>query len=341
MRLLDTKHQRAALLISLLGLALVIALLPFATGLIGIPVLYVIFAPVYKVLAPKIRPQGAAVVTVALALGVLLVLAVILTLVVVNQAPDIARGISQSPLVAKVSNISVGGYRLNPKLASMSEGIIGWLGNSAIGLIGTATRLSLNLTISLFGLFYLLLRGDETWNVVGPYIPFSTENSELLAVRFRLVTTSTVIGTGLTALVQGIMVGVAFAVVGLSHAMFWGVVTVILSILPVVGSGLVWLPGVLVLVLQENYVRAIGLALWGVIVVANVDNVIRPMVFRRYAQIHPLVTLVGAFAGIRYFGLLGLLVGPLALSYFFELIRMYREEYLRPRTRPPVDRRSA
>jgi predicted PurR-regulated permease PerM len=86
-------------------------------------------------------------------------------------------------------------------------------------------------------------------------------------------------------------------------------------------------------------VAGIGLGIWGAVVVANVDNIIRPIVFRRYAQIHPLVTLVGAFAGIRYFGLLGLLVGPLALSYFFELIRMYREEYLRPRIRQPVDRR--
>jgi predicted PurR-regulated permease PerM len=68
--------------------------------------------------------------------------------------------------------------------------------------------------------------------------------------------------------------------------------------------------------------------------------VIRPIVFRRYAQIHPLVTLVGAFAGIRYFGLLGLMVGPLALSYFFELIRMYREEYIRPRRRSGDERRA-
>jgi len=339
MRLLDTKHQRAALVISLLGLALLIALVPFATGLIGIPVLYVIFSPVYRTLEPRIRPQAAAAVTVGLALSIVLGLALVLTLVLVNQAPDIARELAQSPLLSKISTISVGGYRLSPRLASVSEGIVSWLGTSAIGLIGTATRLSLNLTISLFGLFYLLLRGEETWAAVEPYIPFSTENSELLQVRFRLVTTSTIVGTGLTALVQGVLVAIAFWVVGLSHPTFWGVVTVILSILPVVGSGLVWLPGVLVLLLQEKYVGAIGLAIWGVIVVANVDNVIRPIVFRRYAQIHPLVTLVGAFAGIRYFGLLGLLVGPLALSYFFELIRMYREEYLRPRGRHPVDRR--
>jgi predicted PurR-regulated permease PerM len=82
------------------------------------------------------------------------------------------------------------------------------------------------------------------------------------------------------------------------------------------------------LALEGQYGRAIGLALWGIIIVGNVDNVIRPLVFRRWAQIHPYITILGAFAGIQYFGLLGLLIGPLAISYFFELIRMYRAEYL-------------
>lgn len=341
MRLLDTKHQRAAFLILLLGVAITIALMPFVTGLIGIPVLYVIFHPVYRALAPRVRPQAAAAITVALALLVVLTLGMTLTLVLVNQAPGIAKGIVESPLLARLSEIRIGGYALGPQLAGMSEGIATWLGTTALGLIGTATRLSLNLTIALFGLFYLLMRGQETWETLEPYIPFSRDNSELLKVRFRLVTNSTIIGTGLTAIIQGVLVGFGFWAVGLPNPMFWGVVTVILSILPVVGSGLVWLPGVAVLLLQEYYVRGIGLALWGAIVVANVDNIIRPIVFRRFAKIHPLVTLVGAFAGIRYFGLLGLLVGPLALSYFFELIRMYREEYLRPRIRQPIDRRQS
>jgi predicted PurR-regulated permease PerM len=70
------------------------------------------------------------------------------------------------------------------------------------------------------------------------------------------------------------------------------------------------------------------MALFGLIVVGNIDNVIRPIVFRRWAQTHPLITLLGAFAGVHYLGLLGLLIGPLALSYFFELLRMYNAEYV-------------
>jgi predicted PurR-regulated permease PerM len=132
----------------------------------------------------------------------------------------------------------------------------------------------------------------------------------------------------MTAAMQGFLVGMAFWVTGIANALFWGVVTVIVAILPVVGSGLVWGPGALALAIEGRYGMAIGLALWGAVVVGNVDNIIRPMVFRRWAQIHPFITIIGAFAGINYFGLLGLIIGPLAISYFFELIRMYREEYL-------------
>jgi len=66
---------------------------------------------------------------------------------------------------------------------------------------------------------------------------------------------------------------------------------------------------------------------WGVVVVANVDNFLRPMVYRRYASMHPMATLVGAVIGVEYFGMVGLVLGPLAIQYFFELIAMYREEY--------------
>ena len=333
MRLLDTKHQRAAVLILLLGAALVVALAPFATGLIGIPVLYIIFAPVYRALEPRIRPMAAASISVGLALILILLLILTITFVIVDQAPGIAKGILDSPLRQRLGEVRIGQYQLGPQLATMSERVLSWVGTGAIGLIGTATRLSLNMIISLFGLFYLLLSAGNVWRVVEPYIPFSTENSEQLKARFKLVTISTIIGTGLTALIQGVLVGLAFMVVGLPNAFFWGVVTVILAILPIVGSGLIWLPGAIVLFVQDRMGAAIVLALWGLVVIANVDNVIRPIVFRRYAQIHPLVTLVGAFAGIRYFGLLGLMVGPLALSYFFELIRMYKEEYLKPRMR--------
>jgi len=330
MPFIDTNHQRAALLVLVLGLSLVIALSPYATGLIGIPVLYVVFAPVHTWLCKRrVQPQLAASLVVVLVLFVIVVPGVSFAGLVVNQAQQIAGGVVHSPLLGRLSELHVGQIDVGSQLADLGAKIVTFIGSSAFGLIGTATRLALNLTISLFGLFYLLLRPGETWTAVRPYIPFSAGSTEKLRARFRDVTTSTIIGTGLTAAIQGALVGLGFQVAGLSNALFWGVVTMVFAILPVVGSGLVWAPGAFAVFLDHRPAAAIGLALWGVIVVGNVDYVIRPMVFRRWAHIHPLVTLLGALAGVPYFGILGLLIGPLALSYFFELIKMYREEYLR------------
>src|SRR5881628_1864566 len=252
MPLIDTNHQRAALVILLLGLGLVVALTPYATGLIGIPVLYAVFAPVHEWLSLRVRPKIAASLVVALALFLIVVPGVSFAGLIVGQAQEIGGGVIRNPLLGRLRELKLGGMDLGPRLADLGAQVVGWIGSSAFGLVGTATRLALNLTISLFGLFYLLLRPHETWQAVQPYIPFSAKNTEKLRQRFRDVTSSTIIGTGLTAAIQSTLVGLGFFVTGLPNAVFWGVVTMVLAILPVVGSGLVWGPGALALALGHN-----------------------------------------------------------------------------------------
>jgi len=329
MPFLDSNHQRAAMLILALGIALLIAISPFATGLIGIPVLYVVFQPVHLWLTRRVSPRIAAAMVTFLALFLIVVPGVSFAGLIVSQAQEIASGVVASPLLERIAQIQIRGVDIGPQLAGLGGKLVSWIGSSAFGLIGTATRLALNLTIALFGLYYLLLSPTGTWEAVRPYIPFSSANTETLRLRFRNVTISTVIGTGLVAAIQGALVGLGFWVAGLSNALFWSVVTMVFAILPVVGSGMVWGPGAIALGLGGHWGWAIALAIWGLVVVGNVDYIVRPIIFRRWANIHPVVTLLGALAGVPYFGLLGLLIGPLALSYFFELIRMYREEYLR------------
>ena len=328
MPFLDTRKQRASALILVLGVGLAIAIWPFLTGLIAAPVLYVVFAPLHRGLARYVRPGAAAGIAVAIALIVIVVPGALLIGLIAGQAQDMAAGVIQSPLLDRLRELRVGPYDIGDQLRQIGSRIVPFAGASLLALVGTATRLALQLTVAFFGLYYMLVQPERAWLTVRPFIPFSTESAERLRQRFKDVAASTLIGTFATAVVQGVAVGLAFEVVGLANALFWGVVTVILSILPVVGSGLIWGPGALALALEGRYAWAVALIVWGVFVVGNIDNVIRPMVFRRWARIHPFVTVIGAFAGLRYFGLLGLLIGPLAISYFFELIRMYREEYL-------------
>src|SRR3989440_2514005 len=243
MPLIDTNHQRAALFVLLLGVALLIALTPYATGLIGIPVLYAVFTPVHEWLSLRVRPKVAATLVVALALFLIVVPGVSFAGLIVGQAQEIAGGVIRNPLLGRLRELKLGGIDLGPRLADLGTQVVGWIGSSAFGLVGTATRLALNLTISLFGLFYLLLRPGETWGAIQPYIPFSAKNTEKLRQRVRDVTNSTIIRTGVAAAGPGFLLGLGFWLTGLPNAEFWGVVTLVFAILPVVGSGLVWGPG--------------------------------------------------------------------------------------------------
>src|SRR2546426_9029496 len=280
MPLIDTNHQRAALLVLLLGLGLVIALTPYATGLIGIPVLYAVFAPVHEWLSLRARPKVAASLVVVLALFLIVVPGVSFAGLIVNQAQQITGSVVRNPILGRIAQLELGGVDIGPRIADLGAKIVGWLGSSAFGLIGTATRLALNLTISLFGLFYLLLRPGETWEAVRPFIPFSARNTERLRQEFRNATTSTLLGTGLSAAIHGVLVSLGFWAAGLPNAALWGVVTMVFSVLPVLGRGIVWGPGAVVLLLNHRPVAAVLLALWGIVVVGNIDYVIRPMVAR-------------------------------------------------------------
>lgn len=204
------------------------------------------------------------------------------------------------------------------------------MSRQVMSLIGGLTFVATNLLIAFLGLYFLLRSDDAPWKYVRRYAPFSDMTTERLRARFHSLTRATILGTGVTAVAQGVVVGGAFALVGLDHPLLWGVVTGVVSVLPVFGSSMVWLPGVAMLVVDQRYGDAAVLGLIGVIIASNIDNVIRPMIFRRVSDVHPVIAIVGAFAGMRFFGLIGLLLGPLALVYFMELLRAYDRDFHTP-----------
>lgn len=309
-----------------LGLAILVAVLPFAVGLLGAGVLYVVCFPVYRRLAPRIGRRTAAALVLTAAVLLILVPGVLLVTVAMEQGPQIVSGIPQSQIFRRVASLQVGGVEVGAHVTAASGTLLTWVSQQALVVFGGIARTVLNLVISLFGLYYLLVARPGTWDAVRAYLPFSAANADLLRSRFHSVTEAALLGIALTALVQGTMIGVGFRLVGLPHALFWGMITAIVSVLPVLGSAIVWFPGVVALLLESEYGMAALLALIGGVGASNIDNVVRLVVFKRVSNIHPMITLVGAFAGVRYMGLLGVLLGPLAITYFFELLQVYRAE---------------
>jgi predicted PurR-regulated permease PerM len=340
MQAIHAPQTRAALLIALAGVAIFILLAPYMVGLLSAAVLYVICQPVYVRFLGWVRSKHfAATITLFLAIILLVLPLVMIVGILVDQAPQAIQAARDAALLDRLSTLRIGSVNVGAELGRASATIAQWLSRQAVSVLGGAAQVTLTLLIAFFGLYYLLLSGSETWSRFRAFLPFSPQSADELRDRFFSLTHATLLGTFLIALLQGTIIGFAFYLVGLPAPMVWGVTAAFASILPMIGTGLVWIPGVIVLLVQGRIGAAIVLASISIVIASSVDNIVRPMVYRRVSDIHPMITLVGAFAGVRYFGLLGVLLGPLAIVYFLELVRLYRKDYIEPQivvAPPPV-----
>lgn len=327
MTILDSPRHLAGAIVILLGVGIAIAVSPFAVGLLGIVVLFVLVEPVHIAVSRRIGRNRSALLLLLLVALLVLLPGGFLVGLVIDQAPSAIRGIQSNSLFTWLSTQRIGGFDVGAQLAKASGSMLQWLSAQAFDVFGSAAHGTINFLISLFGLYFVLRSDGSTWLRVRKVLPFSDPNIDLLRDRFVKVTQATFLGMIATAVMQGALVGGAFAIVGLPGPLFWGVVTAVCSIIPMIGGALVWLPATLVLLVQKEYGNALLLAIVGALLVSNIDNIVRPWIYKRMSNVHPVVTLVGALAGLRYFGLLGVLLGPLAITYFFELLRIYDEEY--------------
>lgn len=315
-------------IVAALGLALIVAAAPFIPGLLGAPVLAVVFAPLHRRFVRRFSSRVSAALVLLLALLGILLPALVITVIVVGQAPSVFSTAAIDKAIAALQSFHIGRIAVGAELASATGSITSWASGQLVSLAGSFTRAVINLLIAFLGLYYLTVSGDRPWRTVARYLPFSARTVGRLRARFHSIAEATLLDIGVTAVLQGSLVAAAFVLAGLPNAAFWGVAAAIASVLPVVGGSLVWVPGVIALAINGRHAAATALALFGVVVISNIDNVVRPIVFRRVSNLHPLVTLVGAFAGVQYFGLPGVLLGPLALAYFFELLSAFESEYL-------------
>ncbi len=323
-----TGKFRAAAILVVLGVGILWAMLPFAPGILGAAVFYVLTVPAFRWLVARRLPRSLAATSMLLVVLLLILIpgGALLT-ILIDEIPAAIRGLDTGPLVQRVQGLRIGPINVGEQIARTSGTIGSWASQQIFGAVGGAARGTLNLVIALLGLYYLLLAAEEVWPRVKRYLPFTDEDSEDLRNKFYEVTMATALGVVVVAIAQGTLIGGAFVVLQLPNPIVWGTVTALASVLPLVGSALVWLPASIVLFATGNIAQAAGLALFGGIVVSNIDNVMRPIVSKRVGNLHPLTTLLGAFAGIQYIGLIGLLLGPLAITWFFELLVIYDKEY--------------
>ena len=145
--------------------------------------------------------------------------------------------------------------------------------------------------------------------------------------KFTSVTGATIRGTFVIGIIQGTLAGIALGVAGIESAVFWGAVMTVLSIIPVIGSGLVWGPAVIYLYATGDYIAGTGLLLFCGLLVSSIDNVLRPTLVGRDTKMHELLIFFGTFGGISLFGIAGFIVGPVIAALFITVLDIYGETF--------------
>jgi predicted PurR-regulated permease PerM len=196
----------------------------------------------------------------------------------------------------------------------------GWGGSLFLGALGSV----LAFAIMLFLLFFFLRDGDEIIARGRRLIPMTEERKERLFSQLGAVTRAIVFGTTVTAMLQGLFIGIGFAIVGLPSPVVFGVLAALLSLLPVGGSALVWIPAVIWLFLDKHWGWGIFLLVWGS-GISTMDNVVRPLLISGRARISALAVFIGVLGGIPAFGAIGVIAGPIVLSLVLALIEFAEE----------------
>ena len=331
----DTKIAIALLFIAILAVAITYALYPYIEAFFAALIIYVIMKPAHDLLTKrlKINNRVASIVLIVLSIVIIIIplyyLIILLSqqvgmvLEIVTANMDIIYGYLQKinelvpalDLEQKASDLvtTIGGFVSQLVLETIQN-----LGNQLIGLI-----------IMVFLLYYLFTTNDKTLkDLTSNIIPFSDSNKDKLIGEMKNIIHSTIIATFFIAAVQGGLLAFTFYLLDIQGAILWGFVTLILSIMPVVGAPLVWGPAIIFKVIEGDLFAA-GVIFIAGMVISNIDNFLRPYIQDKVGAIHPFVSLLGIFIGIYLFGLVGIVVGPLVLSSFLLMLRMFYEDYIK------------
>jgi predicted PurR-regulated permease PerM len=195
-------------------------------------------------------------------------------------------------------------------------------------MLGSTLLTITNTVIMYFVLYFMLVKCNSMELWLRKNLPLKNRNSEKVLTEIRGMVLSNAIGIPVLAVIQGMIAIIGYILFGVKEPVLWGIITGLCSVVPVVGTMAAWVPIDLYLFANGNQTGGIGLLFWGLIPIGASDNVIRFLLQKKLANVHPLITVMGIIVGVNLFGFMGLIYGPLLLSLFILLVRVYVDEFV-------------
>ncbi len=315
----------------ILGCFVLYSLRTIAGTLLSTIVLYTILVPVFTFFIEKwnMKRWVAASLIIILSLVIIVLPFLTLSLMVIDKVSEFQNDPIRIKNIMNKIDEFIGNKIDQPDLFDKAMGKMNQLAEELFpSVLGGAANIVLGLLIMYFLLFFMFVQKEEFEAGLLKYAPFREQNALKFANELKMTTYSNVLGQGFIAMVQGALVSLGFFMCGIRDPIFWGVISTFLSFLPVVGAPVIFVPAALIEIASGNSSGGWGLLLFGFIVIINIDNVIRMVIAKNVSDTHPIITVVGVIIGIPIFGILGLVFGPLLLSYFILTIKIYETSKL-------------
>jgi len=339
--------RRVASVICLLGLAVIVLYLcyligkPFLGPVTIAVMLSVVFHPLHTRIESLIhRPNLTSVVSTLLVFFIATVPVLVLGIAVSGELRTVVQSLRESApeagpdpylthwrevLLQRVGNyMNLSEFDLHATLLRWAEQASRYVLSIGTSVVGNLVSLALNTVVVFFTLFFFFREGNRIRRTLSELLPFHTDQTDRLFTTVSDTIIANLYGSIAVGLAQGTLTGLSFWVLGLSAPILWALVTALASMVPLLGSALVWAPASFVLVVTGHWVKALVLLVWGAVIVGQVDVLVRPWVVSARVKVHSLLVFFALLGGAKAFGVIGIFVGPIILSFalaVFDLLR--------------------
>ena len=339
---MSTKEQywKYSLIVIILFIGIIIfrQITPFMGGLLGALTIYILVRGQMNHLVEKqkLKRSISALLITAETIFVFLIPLGLTVWMVVNKLQDINLDpqtyIAPLQQVAELIKEKTGYDVLGKDTLAFIVSILPRIGQI---IMESISSLAINLFVMIFVLYFMLIGGKKMEAYVNDILPFSEANTQEVIHKINMIVRSNAIGIPLLAIIQGGVATIGYLLFGAPNILLLGFLTCFATIIPMVGTALVWFPVAAYLAISGDWFNAIGIAAYGAIVVSQSDNLIRFILQKKMADTHPLITIFGVVIGLPLFGFMGVIFGPLLLSLFFLFVDMFKKEYLDSRNNLP------
>lgn len=321
------------LVIVLLAILLLNQLFVFLPGFLGAITLYILLRNSFNYLTIKKRwrKTGTAILFI---LGSLVVIALPLYFSIRLISSELSILLNNSAeLVTDARLVGQKIYEFTGVQLMTDENILTFQKQAATiipSLLNSSASILSNFAVMFFLLYFMLVNGREIEKFLDRFIPLKEENIDMLSRETRNMIRANAIGIPVLAIIQGVVATIGYWIFGVKDFALWGFLTGVFSMIPIVGSAVIWAPLCIYLFAIDKTGKAVGLLLYAALLISNIDYVVRLTLLRKFMDVHPVITVFGVIVGLGLFGFWGVIFGPLLISYFIILIRIYMNEFGKP-----------